>query len=557
MSPVTIKFTILALASSALAIPYHGGHHHHHYSGKPVRPTGTGAPYGYINATGIYGATGTGASSGVALPSSSSEAGPTNVAPSAVGPHTQTLFTHVTEYVTRQPESVACSDNSTIYSTFYNTVTVTSTAGASNSSEAAAVTASGSSLAMALSAYESAPTTSSTTGAASIAMRGANHRHSHSWGVHSSSATSIVAATSSASSSSSVYVPPTSSTSSAEASPVETSAISSSSSTAPTTSSSSAEVSPVETSATSSSTYVVPTSTSLVAYSTSSSLGSYSSSTSSDIASPTGSTTLGKRGCAYNDISYCSILNSTQLSWGYNWSPTAGGSLSGLNYVPILQGLMSYWTDGWNSAAQASLDSGSTHLLSFNEPDNPNEANIDPQTAISGYKTYMMPFAGNSSIKLGAPAVSNNGSLEATGDYGLSWLATFLAGSQSAGYQIDVVPIHWYANCNATSLAVQVNAAYKLAQHYGFTDAKVWITEFGISDGSSDADISSFLQEIMPWLDSQDYVERYSYFMASDGLLIDGTDLSGFGSTFSTYSSSTVSAELSNIDVALPSAWLS
>ncbi|KAG9803274.1 hypothetical protein KCU68_g22536, partial [Aureobasidium melanogenum] len=64
----------------------------------------------------------------------------------------------------------------------------------------------------------------------------------------------------------------------------------------------------------------------------------------------------------------------------------------------------------------------------------------------------------------------------------------------------------------------------------------VWVTEFAPT-GASDAQIATFLEDVMPWMDSQSFVESYSYFMASDGALISGTEPSTFGQTYATYTS--------------------
>jgi hypothetical protein len=45
----------------------------------------------------------------------------------------------------------------------------------------------------------------------------------------------------------------------------------------------------------------------------------------------------------------------------------------------------------------------------------------------------------------------------------------------------------------------------------------------------------AFLEEVLPWLDSQDYVHRYAYFMASEGSLISGRVLSRVGETFASF----------------------
>ena len=62
----------------------------------------------------------------------------------------------------------------------------------------------------------------------------------------------------------------------------------------------------------------------------------------------------------------------------------------------------------------------------------------------------------------------------------------------------------------------------------------VWVTEFG-PQGSED-EIQDFLRQVLPWLDSQDYVYRYAMQWAGQGSLVNqaGTGLSSYGQTYNT-----------------------
>lgn len=51
-----------------------------------------------------------------------------------------------------------------------------------------------------------------------------------------------------------------------------------------------------------------------------------------------------------------------------------------------------------------------------------------------------------------------------------------------------------------------------------------WITERGAT--GTTAEQVEFLQVVMPWLDEQNYVERYAYFMDDVGVLESSTELS-------------------------------
>ncbi|KAI4730322.1 hypothetical protein E4T49_01904 [Aureobasidium sp. EXF-10728] len=484
MSSVNIKFAVLALAGSAVAVPsfghgkHHGKHHHHnkHFFGSSGVATGTGAPYGMANATGIWG-TGTAASTGHSF-----------VHPSAVGPHTGSSEDAAT--------TSTCTD-SVVSITHTNRVTVTVHASSAEAAPAqttlstrASSVASSSSVALSTSVVvesssaviSSSETVASSSASVSSAFASVNlelqNKGHHQW---TRTSTSAAAAQS------------TSTTSAAAVS---------------TTSSSSSSV------------VVAPTSA--VAVSSSS---AQASSTSSSVVPQSSSTGTGKRGLAYNTASLLTCFEGdNQVSWGYNWDSDSAGLSSSFNYVPLLWGLTNGHTDVWNSRATSAIANGATHLMSFNEPDMTSQSNLSPQDAASAYKTWMMPFAGKA--KLGAPAVTNGG-----GSMGLNWLAAFLEACD--GCQIDFVTIHWYDSAS--------NTAYFKEHVQNATDVAggkpVWVTEFAPTGTPSNSDIATFLEDVMPWMDSQSFVERYSYFMAGDGALLSGTEPSSFGQTYATYTS--------------------
>lgn len=285
---------------------------------------------------------------------------------------------------------------------------------------------------------------------------------------------------------------------------------------------------------------VVPQTTSAVNYanyqygspygssSAASSVATFATSTSayvaaSSAASTSSSSSGSKRGLSYNDASYTELFSGYDaLTWAYNWASTADGSVeSSLEYVPLLWGSASY--DTWSANAQSAIDSGSSHLLAFNEPDMTSQADMSVSDAVTGYQTYMNPFSG--SAELGSPAVTNS---EESGE-GLEWLESFLEECNGA-CDIDFVVIHWYADYTATdNFKTHVTDTIDLAANYGIS--KVWITEFQAS--GTDAQQQEFMDEILPWLDEQSAVERYAYFMCKvDILLASDTSVSDLGVTY-------------------------
>ncbi|KIW80319.1 hypothetical protein Z517_06934 [Fonsecaea pedrosoi CBS 271.37] len=251
-----------------------------------------------------------------------------------------------------------------------------------------------------------------------------------------------------------------------------------------------------------------------------SSPASSASSASSSVSSPssppsTGSS--GKRGLSYNDASLTDAFSGKGMSWAYNWAASAGGQIvSGAEYVPMLWGQNSI--SGWSSAVQSAIAGGSKHALAFNEPDLGSQSNIDPATAAKLYIDNMNPLAGQ--VQLGSPAITNGAGTNPL--MGIDWLNAFF--KACAGQcKVDLVAFHWYDSAsNFGYFQSHVQDVIDAAAANGV--GKVWLTEFGAS--GSDSDVANFLDQAIPWLESQTAVERYAYFMCSDGILVKGNSIS-------------------------------
>ena len=241
---------------------------------------------------------------------------------------------------------------------------------------------------------------------------------------------------------------------------------------------------------------------------------------------PSSSSSSGKkRGAAYNDATLLPgfASSNSQVSWAYNWASSTSAIPSGLEYVPLLWGMQDEFTSVWNAHADAALASGSSHLMSFNEPDFIGQANLGVSAAVAGYMQYMQPFA--SKAQLGTPAVTNGAS-----PMGLAYLSAFITALEDAGGSYDFCAFHWYDS--ASNVAYFKN--YMQEASTACKGKPIWVTEIGAS-GSADEQ-NTFLQTVMPWMDQQGYIERYAYFMVTPGDLISsGTELSTLGETFASF----------------------
>ncbi|KAG0648142.1 hypothetical protein D0Z07_6002 [Hyphodiscus hymeniophilus] len=229
-----------------------------------------------------------------------------------------------------------------------------------------------------------------------------------------------------------------------------------------------------------------------------------------------------KRGLAYNDAGLLSgfLSGNSLVSWAYNWASSTASIPSGLEFVPILWSTEDSFTSVWNANA-----AGASHLMSFNEPDFSGQANMNVSAAVDGYMEYLQPYV-EKGVSVGTPAVTNGGA-----PMGLTYLGNFISGLSDAGGSYDFCSIHWYDS--ATNIDYFKSYMQQASTTCG-AGKKLWITEFGVT--GSDDEQNTFLQTVLPWLDEQDYVERYAFFMVAPGNLISsGTSLSTLGSTYATF----------------------
>ncbi|KAH6900167.1 glycosyl hydrolase catalytic core-domain-containing protein [Thelonectria olida] len=235
-----------------------------------------------------------------------------------------------------------------------------------------------------------------------------------------------------------------------------------------------------------------------------------------------------KRGVAYNDGELASTFSSSCKScgWGYNWGATRDGLDESVTFIPTL------WSPdhstGWEDNANSAISSGSKVLFSFNEPDMPNQATMEPAVAAAAHVKYMNPFKGKALIA--APSVSNSG----TEGQGLSYLAQWIEACEALDEQChyDFCNIHWYSAAQySDTLFTQIESAKKVCG-----GKPIWLTEFAPTD-TDETTINSFMEEVIPKLEAIDYLEGYSYFMVKTGLLMtDSSSLSTYGQTYASAS---------------------
>ncbi|CAA9957423.1 hypothetical protein CFE70_001001 [Pyrenophora teres f. teres 0-1] len=216
-----------------------------------------------------------------------------------------------------------------------------------------------------------------------------------------------------------------------------------------------------------------------------------------------------KRGLAFpknhNGVSgsqYTHAFDGTsKLGWMYDWEAVIDGQAINLEFVPLLHSNQEWCTQTWfNNMDNARKNYKVSHVLAFNEPDQVGGGgtNMDVGTAVATYKKFIQPLAAQG-LRAGSPAVTNSNEP----GKGIEWLQNFV--SSCDGCQIDFVVAHYYAWDKVDDFK-----NYLIKFHKTF-NKPVWVTEFGVNEGNAD----EFLKQVLPWMDAQDWIERYAYFMAA------------------------------------------
>ncbi|MCJ1406187.1 hypothetical protein MMC19_000252 [Ptychographa xylographoides] len=547
MARLTSALLFSLFASLAVAAPKHT---HTHHKKKPC-PTGTGVPYSTGNST-WYGPTGTAAGTvpiiystvlvsplPLSTPLASGNDGAVPASTASIGAGS----------LPNKGVSISSSGSQcgppTITVTASNTVTVTVAGSSLNA--AASVSSSVPSLSSSLSvpyglanstAYgPTGPTAYSTYGTAPVSSSaapvavstGKDAPYHNTWTAplvnpysapssvsSSSSSVAAVAAPSTISATSVVaYVPPPSSSSSSSTKAAYTPPAPAPPPTTKSTSTIATYTPPAASSTSTTAAVVPPTQPAPAPVAPSTTSGSSSNSP------PSGA----KRGVVYNTASLCApFASQTAIGWGYNWGASPSGLPSSLNYVPMLWGLNGQQDSfvAQTKASLANLAAADRSIMGFNEPDEASQyggSALSPPDAAAGWITYMQPFAGTA--RLGAPAVTNANSTSPL--MGIPWLQAF--DTACAGKCVyDFVPCHWYgwdggsAQAQATALQTYLHAVYAAV------GKPLWLTEFSAMPLGDQATNTAFLDIMLPWLDGQGFVERYSFFMVTDGYLVQGSD---------------------------------
>lgn len=193
-------------------------------------------------------------------------------------------------------------------------------------------------------------------------------------------------------------------------------------------------------------------------------------------------------------------------AWYYNWASGTGALTApeGSEFVPMIWGEESVTDADLEQAAREG-----SHLLGFNEPDLPEQADLSVERALD-----LWPRLESTGLRLGAPAVAYGG------DTPGGWLDRFMTGAEERGLRVDFIPVHWYGSDFGPEATNHLRSYLEaVSERYG---KPVWLTEYALIDFTGDQprypsseEQTAFIRSSSAMLEELPFMERYSWFTLS------------------------------------------
>jgi Glycosyl hydrolase catalytic core len=193
-------------------------------------------------------------------------------------------------------------------------------------------------------------------------------------------------------------------------------------------------------------------------------------------------------------------LEGSGASWCYNWGVApAGTAMKDIEFVPMI------WDEKHvNPRDLATVQTSGKVLLTFNEPNAKDQANMTVEEALS-----LWPQLEATGMRLGSPAPTREQALAG------GWLHRFMQGIKAKGYRVDFVCVHHYsANYEAPQAAAAELRDY-LSRVHELYGKPVWLTEFALANWKTAATSKqqrAYIKEAVAMLEKLPFVERYAWF---------------------------------------------
>jgi autotransporter-associated beta strand protein len=211
--------------------------------------------------------------------------------------------------------------------------------------------------------------------------------------------------------------------------------------------------------------------------------------------------TYPKKGCG--GTNFATAFNA---GWAYNWGAAHKNVLpDGAVFNPMQWGNFNWTIDTnsgplWQNFPAWRKTAASQHLLGFNEPDQPDQANFDVATGITSWPRLMamdMPLVSPAPNSIVDP-----------------WLTSFFSQADALGYRIDYAAGHSYPSPNGGSSDSLIDMLQTANATYG---RPVWLTEFSFVNWSgtgtwTEEDNYNCLAEFLWRAEGLSWLRKYALF---------------------------------------------
>lgn len=191
--------------------------------------------------------------------------------------------------------------------------------------------------------------------------------------------------------------------------------------------------------------------------------------------------------------------------WNYNWGLNRiDAQPYDIEFVPMVWG-------GYQAAdlqeqlaeyVVPHIENGNVkRLLGFNEPDQPNQANMAVSQALD-----LWPQLESVDLPLSSPSCALPGG---------PWMEEFMTEAAQSCKRVDWVGVHWYGEPDFESFQSDMQSLYELYER------PLLLTEFAPVDWNAttvddhlftQAEVLDFMKRALPWLEQQEWVAGYVWF---------------------------------------------
>lgn len=198
-------------------------------------------------------------------------------------------------------------------------------------------------------------------------------------------------------------------------------------------------------------------------------------------------------------------LNELGPGWNYTWGwKFDANQPADKEFIPMFWGKNSVTTETLTYLKQEILNGRCKRVLGFNEPDGEKQANMTVEQALE-----LWPQLQSLKVPLGSPAIVD-------ADKG-EWLEEFMAGCEERGYRVDFICVHNYGGVGVDAFKTKMQ---RIIDKYGLP---ILITEFAVADWQAEtveehkytpAQVKTFMEGVLPWLEQNSDVLGYAWFQA-------------------------------------------